>query len=50
MTSKRSGNVDLSGISRRDAGTGVHYGGTSPLTFERRGNEGTGDLTHQYHQ
>jgi len=32
-----------SGISRtRDAGTGVHYGGTTPLTFERGGNGGTG--------
>jgi len=27
-------------IILRDAGTGVHYGGTSPLTFERGGQRG----------
>jgi len=31
----------------RDAGKGVHYGGTSPLTFK---NAGTGALTYQYHK
>jgi len=34
----------------RDAGTGVHYGGTAPLPFERGGNGGTGALTYQYHK
>ena len=34
----------------RDAGMGVHYGGTSPLPFERRWKEGTGALTYQYHK
>jgi len=29
----------------RDAGTGVHYGDTASLTFERRGNGVTGALT-----
>jgi len=32
-------------VGNRDAGTGVHYGGTAPLPFERGGNGGTGALT-----
>jgi len=31
----------------RDAGTGVHYGGTAPLPSERGCNGGTGALTYQ---
>ena len=45
MTSKRLGNVDLSSISSGDVGTGVHYGSTSPLPFERGDNGATGAIT-----
>jgi len=31
-------NPSCDGCTRRDAGTGVHYGVTAPLPFERGGN------------
>jgi len=34
----------------RDAGTGVHYGGTVPPDLWKGGNGGTGALTYQYHK
>jgi len=37
-------------VLSRDAGMGLYYGGSAPLTFERGGNGGTGALTYQYHK
>ena len=33
----------------RDAGTGVHYGGTAPLPFERGGNGAQVPLHNRFH-
>ena len=48
-TSERSFST-MRRLKTRDAGTGLHYGGTAPLTFERGGNGDTGALTFQYHK
>jgi len=34
----------------REAGTGVHDGGTAPPAFWKGGNGGTGALTYKYHK